>query len=170
MLKHKILAILLSFSLSSIVLFVMVSNTFYTPLFHNPNLSISEIIPQGWGFFTKNPRDVVVQVYDYSTGESLIHPHSSPFYLFGLSRLPSRLIMEIGAVAPNIEDSLWVKDYQNTNEYKEGSFVSKKPLFKYPMLNDSIVITNQERTAWAWHKYKAKLSYPKNYVKIVRHD
>ena len=170
MLKHKIFAFFTSCLSGILILFIIISNTFYTPLFFQGKSPLDKMLVQGWGFFTKSPRDVVVQAYDYSTGESIMLPRSSPKYLFGLSRVPSRITMEIGSSINNVEDSLWVKDYKNTTKYEKGSFVRKKSPFKHRILCDSLVVVNQERLAWAWHKYKDELSYPRNYAKVITYD
>lgn len=79
----KFLIILLGFLPSIFVFFMVFKMNFYSPLVTNTEISTQNILPQGWAFFTKSPKDVRVQVFDYKTGEEismknfLIHRHVS---------------------------------------------------------------------------------------------
>jgi len=161
---NKLAAFTLSMLMALLIVFLTTINTFYSPLFFSKKLSEENMLPQGWGFFSKNPRDVVVSVYDYNTKANLLIPRSSYKYFFGLSRKQGKLAMEIGALAGEIADSLWVKDFEAN--YELGEFVHKKSIFKNKLLCDTIVLANKERKPWAWHSYQ-NLKYPEFFVKII---
>lgn len=141
--------------------------TFYSPVFGdaNGNNVVTNNFPQGWAFFTKNPRDVRTQLLDSISKQDLIQPNFSIEYYFGLSRKPRRLCLEAGYLVKGIPDSLWIKSKNLGKERLRSSF--KTSFFKHPILVGHIIIMNKERTPWAWSAYEDKLNFPTYYTSVI---
>jgi len=128
--------------------------------------SIASIFPQGYGYFTKSPKDVRTQCYSIINKTEIIQPNFSHEYFFGLSRKPGRIIFELGTLVKGIPDSLWSKQNSPKHNFKHGNFVIKETDIINPVLRGDFIISNRERLPWAWAKYKTTVYFPTIYVKL----
>jgi antimicrobial peptide system SdpA family protein len=140
--------------------------TFYSPVISSKNnLVLNNILPQGWSFFTKSPRDIRVEVLDASTKQKILIKNSSLNYCFGLQRIPSRICIEVADLVKSIPDSLW-----NTSsgevDLSKGDFIQVKSHFSSPLIKSQIIVINEDRLPWAWAKFQSKINLPFEYVKI----
>lgn len=84
------------------------ANTLRLPL--QKQLQLARIIPQGWGFFTRNPREPIVLVYRKSDGEwqpAWLGPQGRARYLFGFNRRPRAQGVELGLLFEDIPRDGW---------------------------------------------------------------
>jgi sporulation delaying protein A len=75
-------------------------------------LSIHQVAPQGWGFFTRDPRDKMFDLYRYEKGawaSSFLGPQSEPHNLWGISRLPRGQAIDLGTVSQNLPKTVIAK-------------------------------------------------------------
>src|SRR4030095_4783202 len=84
----------------------------YSPL--SPGIkektSIMAIIPEGWGFFTRNPRETDLYLYFLKDKHWVMNPNapiSSCRNSFGLNRLPRAQSVELGMILSKINDTCW---------------------------------------------------------------
>jgi antimicrobial peptide system SdpA family protein len=74
---------------------------------------VTAFLPQGWGFFTKNPKEhYQINIFDYDSGEKITKKNSHFKYFFGFSKKGRKLQMEAMIISQNIEDSLWINEYK----------------------------------------------------------
>src|SRR5256885_14361051 len=71
-------------------------------------LPIIAIVPQGWGFFTREPREPSVEVFTQN-GHPLIDSNASPSNYFGLSRRTRALGVELGLILSQVREDQWKK-------------------------------------------------------------
>ena len=121
----------------------------------------SSILTQGWGFFTKNPKDVKTEAY--YKGRNIIIPLTRKENLFGLIRSNSRYSYEVGLMLKNIKDHKWNK---TTSDSFNGEYTRTKSTISNPLIVGKIIIVNSERTPWAWASFDGKLDFIKMYVKL----
>lgn len=72
---------------------------------------LTKIIPEGWGFFTRNPREPVYKFYECD-GDSFaqMNLHNNSFRsLAGLSKINRRYNLELQRLKPLIPDSVYVE-------------------------------------------------------------
>lgn len=127
------------------------------------------LLPQGWSFFTKNPRDVEVVIYKESKSGIYVNQLFNNFSRtnnFGLSRLPTRISLEAGFLVTKIEDSLWYKSPFGQSYFEFGKYNRKKNIFNKPMLKGRIIVGNRERLPWSWAKHLGVVDFPIIYTKI----
>lgn len=128
------------------------------------NKTIDMLVPQGFAFFTRNPREPQIYIYKYIKQDSLVIVNKksslSLSQRFGLSRTNRRVNIEFNNVLNKI--LIWHKDYDlakkdivsiNIND-EESKIIQGKYLF-----------VKEERIPWAWAK-NDKLK-PKRRYKIL---
>src|SRR5581483_8297699 len=79
--------------------------TTYSPDYNVRNSSLY-LFPEGWGFFTRNPREAIVDIYSIEGQNQLTllsHANGSSAYYFGASRLGRRFGYEISMVLNHID-------------------------------------------------------------------
>jgi antimicrobial peptide system SdpA family protein len=121
----------------------------------------NQILCQGWGFFTKGPRDV--KTYVYVNGDNIITPYTSIKNLFGIRRHNTRLGYEVGSLLKTIRNDKWKK---TATDSFPGSFYLTESKINNPKILGEIIVVNEERTPWAWAKYDGKLNFYKVYLKL----
>ena len=71
---------------------------------------VSIFLPQGWGFFTKSPKEAEASIYKINTNNTLtLISINNASYLnhFGLSRKARKIGFEISQILKEIPDSSW---------------------------------------------------------------
>ena len=159
-----------------VVVFVILTMTISLP--HNP-LSIynSEVtstfqsfLPEGWAFFTRNPKEDEVIIYYKENGKWIqnpLTPLSKPGNSFGLNRLVRAQSVEMAMIIPQPSEKDW--------QHCKGNFVDciKKDTTKIievrnispmPILKDTIAIVSYSPVPWAWSELKKSEEMPAKYV------
>lgn len=137
----------------------------------------SILFPEGWGFFTKSPREEKYMLYKVlSTGQLYpIHRNNSSLKNWlGLSRGSRRINMEITKIAAATEsDSIWTK-------IVDGKLVFYKSLIsalradtirfestQYHIIKPGVYILKRyQLPAWLWAKYEQHFT-KKAFIKKV---
>lgn len=164
------------FSLSSAITSFLVFALFYFFSGSNPlniagkiDSSIFRFVPQGWAFFTRNPREAQVILYEVSSEKHLVkypQKHSSSENLFGINRKSSKLLTEIQVLKANVPDSIFSNIKWNYQiNYISKEIDSLKP-FKVrnevymPVLCGNYLLIFQKTIPWAWCKSNDELEMP----------
>lgn len=144
------------------------TRTFYSPLLQKTltNSTLDNILPQGWAFFTKSPRDVRVEMYSLMNSRKVLKANAVLENYFGIIRMPQRVSLEIANLVESIPDSLWV--YSNTTDldFSQGVIVERPVKFRSPVVNEEVVIINRYRLPWAWARFENTAKFPCVYVKV----
>lgn len=100
----------------ALVIYVLAASLPYNParsgLVSKKELRFSRaILPEGFGFFTRNAREPYLLVYKKTGGEvECVSVHNSSYHnLFGLLRKSRALYLEVGSVFATLQDSLWTR-------------------------------------------------------------
>jgi antimicrobial peptide system SdpA family protein len=118
------------------------------------------LIPQGWGFFTRDIReDYMLNLYDLDDNK-LLESNSSIKNYFGFSKKARKISMEVAIINARIPDSLW-SDINNFNSDNQMFLVSNKYL--YYLKNGKYKLTRHKITPYLWrnlpNKGKKELIY-----------
>lgn len=73
-------------------------------------LLIIKVSPQGWGFFTRDPREPVITMYKVDSDESLsqiLKSNNSPGTFFGFSRKNRRIHLEFMRLQSLVKEENW---------------------------------------------------------------
>jgi antimicrobial peptide system SdpA family protein len=124
-------------------------------------------LPQGWKFFTRNPREEDIGIYAKdSNGEWLpmIHPHSSPINLFGIKKTSRAKAVEFGLLLsllsehnPNWESCN--SSLQSCSEKVQtvGAINNPSP---NPSLCGDILLQKRRPIPWAWSAARKNVIMP----------
>lgn len=90
---------------------------------------VNMIFPEGWGFFTKNPRDLLIEVYEVDNGKlkpiSMANQTFSNF--LGLSRKSRVIGYEASALANKVKKSDWTtKQTKPLEAFIDGDAIEVK--------------------------------------------
>jgi antimicrobial peptide system SdpA family protein len=119
--------------------------------------SINSVIPEGWSFFTRSPREEMADIYRIGKNkklEKVSFQCSASENYFGISRKSRRIGMEISIVASKLSDSLWIK-----NKNYNNNLLDSIPTNNVTVDKDVIFLTKGDYLIkaflpipWAWAK------------------
>ena len=136
------------------------------------------LLPEGWGFFTRNPKDKKYLVYKINSDNQVTPTtikNSSPESLFGFSRRSRRLLLETSKLISVIKsDSAWLLPRKNIRSIHEINFktqhihTAKFNQKQFHMLEPGVYIVKKyEISPWAWAKYPKNFTNDTSFTKII---
>ena len=124
------------------------------------------ISPQGYAFFTRNPRENQIYIYKLNNQKKFKNysPNSSTIKMFfGLSRKNNRAILELNEIFPKL--TKW-QDYDKSKfdyiSFPKDTFQIKSNDSK--KIKGTFLILREKRIPWAWAKNSF---YPKSEFKLI---
>jgi len=143
--------------------------------FHERYL-FSVLLPEGWGFFTKNPRDEKKVLYQVLPDKSLrlaTYKNSAPDNCFGFSRRSRRASLEFGRLMSTITEADW-------NRYAAYSLPELLHSDTIPAIQmrytghdfnqlakGSYLVKRYALVPWAWAQYPEHYTNPEHYLKLT---
>ncbi|NAW50481.1 SdpA family antimicrobial peptide system protein [Elizabethkingia argentiflava] len=144
--------------ISIILLFITFTNSIkhnlYSGSFHTTRL-VNTILPQGWGFFTKDPREANVYCYKYNNGnlENMIYTSDHYVNLFGLSKKSRMIAFENSMILGQIKKI----PYQSINNLKNDHAIYKVKCNGLNYLKEGeYIIIRDEVPPYLWRDFKKK--------------
>ncbi|MGV4439784.1 SdpA family antimicrobial peptide system protein [Ornithobacterium rhinotracheale] len=138
------------------------------------------VFPQGWGFFTKDPREPLVFIYKHDNNDykSIIERNFSTKNLLGLSRKNRILIIESSHVLKEIIKNCQYKNFKATNinrlktQFKNIDFDYEKVYVDSSLSPDIVgdfIFVIQEQLPWSliYKDPKYKSNFKVYSVKII---
>jgi antimicrobial peptide system SdpA family protein len=127
--------------------------------------------PQGWAFFTRNPREVLPQIYRQEQGRWIraIRTNAEPTYLFGLNRIQRAHYAEMEALATQVPKGAW---RATRTRFSEVASLPDAPMVRVvnrvqkPFLCGRYVIQKRNGVPWAWSGSWHKVSMPTQTAKV----
>jgi antimicrobial peptide system SdpA family protein len=130
------------------------------------------LVPQGWSFFTRNPREAQAVIYEIKDGVPLPldHKHSSIYNFIGLSRRASVIMSEMQVVKAELPDSIYMTtkwSYQENivGEYPQQPFKVKNKISN-PLLCGEYLLIFQKAVPWAWSKSMKSITMPAKVARV----
>ena len=172
--KLTILSSLTIITWSVIFYFILISHFKYSPLHLSKKISkeIFFATPQGWSFFTKDPRYdrlEIYQVINNSTLEQVTRPNFSIENFYGFKRQNRQFLNEAFSSIKNVvlNDSIWYNSSEGVDKaYQDiNSIYNFKNTFKNPVLCGQFVFEMYKPIPWAWSSNKSYKN-PKKYLII----
>lgn len=152
--KLKITFFIVTFFWLSLFFVLFFNFTPFNPIRYktsNLNTNLQFFLPQGWGFFTRNPREEIVQVYEYIENhwELITIPNSSPQRVFGISKKQRRIGLDLTFLLSELQDNEWHTTLGNPVENQYQISDTLKGNFEF--LNGPLLITKHNPIPWAWN-------------------
>ena len=115
---------------------------------------VRSIVPEGWGFFTRDPREPDLYLYR-QTGDGWVPfstiPLAHPRNLFGISRTPRAIPVELAALLENVAEEDWTEcdsDFrEHVAELPRRRVVNKMP---NAAITGTVCVVSREPVPWAW--------------------
>ncbi len=161
------------------VSFWLIINIFLITVRGNPIEITNEVdsrvfnfIPQGWAFFTRDPREAQIAIYKIEN-DNILKPypqrHSLFTNLFGLKRTSSKLLTELQLLKLKTVDSLysdakWNYQINIFDKIITNTFECKNEIYD-PILLGNFIVVYQKPVPWAWSKSIKEIKMP---AKIIR--
>ncbi|HVI48140.1 MAG TPA: SdpA family antimicrobial peptide system protein [Chitinophaga sp.] len=119
-------ALCLSLGLGILIIFSSSVETTYNPTF-GVKYATLYFMPEGWGFFTRNPREPIIDLYHIDKQNELApfsKSNASAEFFFGASRLGRRYGMEVSMILKSVASSEW--KFFTAQDYKDSISVIKE--------------------------------------------
>lgn len=133
------------------------------------------LIPQGWAFFTRSPREAQVLLYAASPEAPgrltpVKHQHAAAYNAFGLNRRSTQIMSELQMIKSKLADSLFITTNWN---YQRGLYgpipdkaVEVENIMGSQLLCGEYVLVFQEVIPWAWASSMDKIKMPAKAIKL----
>lgn len=170
--KFKVLFVLLLFVYSLFLFLVADSSLGHNVILLTRSLNrhVYAITPQGWGFFTRNPREPLIDLYSINGKHynRLSLPNSSLKYFWGFNRGMRFSSSQTAYFVSQIPDSKWMldSDYDIDMLAQTIATVDVMNDFSYPLYCGKFLLVKTERIPWAWSKHRERLKMPRSVVVI----
>ena len=134
--------------------------------------TVMSLIPEGWGFFTKNPRDPEIQVAVLHNGRLEKLNIVSSFeakYAFGFNRLSRAQGLELDNLLGQLQTSgLWHDCQQNVSDCAQTLQVQKRLVnsAQFPTLCGDLVLYQSRPIPWAYRNIKPTLNMPSRQTRV----
>lgn len=146
--------IITSFWTLAVFAILFSNNSSYPILGYNTNKTISYLFPQGWGFFTKDPKEVAIDVYQLE-GETLKLISVNNFSvqnLLGLSREARYIGFEFGRLGQYIPKTIYKNETGDVSKiYPSTTTIVKIPFLpKFYPIGKEFVVYQYKIVPFAW--------------------
>ncbi|MFQ3843318.1 SdpA family antimicrobial peptide system protein [Staphylococcus pseudoxylosus] len=170
--SKKSILIIIMFFIYLLVFFVSIMSIMKSnPIsdFTQPaNKIIHKTFPQGWAFYSKNPRSSTYSVIDTKSGEKAVQfPNSDSSNYFGFTRFGRSQGVEVGRLVSKIDKNSWSKTEKDPIEFGRGMKKTKIENDQIkPSIKGDILVYYTEPIPWSWSKTFSKENHMPS--KIVR--
>lgn len=174
MAKKRIIFLLSIFIVGSMfttsVLIGMAKNNPITTFNKDTQVKIGAIWPQGWGFFSKNPRSTNMKFYSLENSKEVRLPNMKFENIFGLNRKGRAQAIEAGRINSKIPEEKWNSCKKTSCNIKniatsEGIIHLKNDSPK-PLLKGEYIFAQEKPIPWNYSKYYNKKTDIKKYIKV----
>lgn len=155
----KNLFLTLCFGLNAFLVFCVAASTTNTSIGKKSilNSEIKMLVPEGWGFFTKNPQEDIVDIYQVEQQElrRVVYQSGSYHNVFGLSRRYRRLEAEREMLQSQITPDKWTytKPVSAADISKHTTTITASEAVRN--LRGTYLLCKTKRIPWAWASLKA---------------
>jgi len=140
------------------------------------NKRLFTFLPQGWGFFSRSPREVEVCLFQYKNGKFVKMPNyqAAPWNFFGAGRNVTRLTYEYQDIILRLPKKELVSTKANFQSGVSGpvpqNIVDINNNFDDPRLLGQYLIVMQKIIPWSWISDLDKETIDAKIVRINVHE
>ena len=151
-------------------------NTVLTPNGNSSKL-ITNFLPQGWNFFTRDPRLPKYFIYTKKNGLFIneIIPCNSVKNA-GFNRISRKKGGELISIMEQLKNKKWIESYGNISSINNSDiifcevYVVKKNKFIENFATGTYYIEKIEHIPWLWSKVVNDSKPPSQFIKIILED
>jgi antimicrobial peptide system SdpA family protein len=174
--KDSFIFILVCLSWLLLVSYIAIANFPHSPISFSRNISTGTVlfIPEGWGFFSKSPRDDIFEIYVRKNNNwQMIRtlPFGSARNYFGLKRDARATGVEFALLSHLTKE----EDWRKVNDKKE-CFQYSTPvdtlinIQNMPLICGDVMFVTYPQIPWAWYaNQKNRIGVPAKFsiVKVI---
>lgn len=170
--KQQVLFAFLIFIYGSLIFYIADGSLGYNTIQINKSFNklAFAISPQGWGFFTRNPREPLIDLYAISDDQikKVSIPNASLKYFWGFNRGMRVSSSQIAYFMDQIPRDKWIFDHTHKPDSIIQNTIPFTVLndFSYPFHCGKFLLAKTERIPWAWSKHREKIKMPRSVVVI----
>ena len=130
------------------------------------------ILPEGWGFFTRDPREERILPFHKSEGgdwvSASLAPHARPSNGFGLDRMSRAQGIELGLLLENLAESAWSPCSERPAACleKTSALTPLKNESPRPTLCGHVGLALQKPVPWAWASSRNRIVMPSRVLRL----
>jgi antimicrobial peptide system SdpA family protein len=128
------------------------------------------VLPQGWAFFTRSPRQPDVVPYVRVDGRwrlALRTPNAEPRNLFGLSRTARAQGVEMGVLVGGLRPTDWLECGESPiGCLDRPSPIAARNTSLTPSLCGQVGLVSQQPLPWAWSGAREQTTMPSNVARL----
>ena len=134
---------------------------------------IKRLLPEGWAFFTRNPREDDYVPYLFHSGKLIKVPYYPIFTScnhWGLGRKYKAINTEVSFVLNDVKSHKWVEQdtFSLGDIYRSfDSTIIVKAKVPNPLLIDTFCIISTKPIPWAWFSTTFPEDYPCKYIYVT---
>lgn len=174
MTKKRIIFLISVFIFGSIfitsVLIGMAKNNPVTNFNKDTQIKIGTIWPQGWGFFSKDPRSTNMKFYSLEGSKKVRLPNMKIENVFGLNRKGRAQAIEAGRINSEIAEEKWKKCEGNSCNIKDIEDSKESLTIKNdspkPLLHGEYIFAQEKPIPWNYSKYYKEDTNITKYIKV----
>ena len=134
-------------------------------------INFVSLVPEGWSFFTRNPREVETFIYKEIDGKlvNMNHQNFTAHNAFGFGRYTRIESLELALLLASTEDSLWVKNDIDIHEFYEKKLLKEQKIVNTSnsqYLTGTIILEQKEPIPWAWYQSGKEVIMPSKVIKL----
>jgi antimicrobial peptide system SdpA family protein len=162
-----------------LVLYVLALSLPYNPMkFRLPYVTFASkntlryLIPEGWGFFTRNPREATYLIFRETNGElkPFVEANASPSRLFGAQRSGRSTMVELGLLIQGLKKKDLVECKKDIRQFVQDTVLVPRNIQNptpKPFLCGKFWIQLIEPVPWAWSKMAVIMPSKVVYINVV---
>lgn len=130
------------------------------------------LAPEGWNFFTRNPREERALPFmrhaDGTWASAHAGPHAQARYAFGLNRVSRAQGVEIGLLLGGIPSSAWeaCQESISTCLASGGPVMHLRNVSPAPTLCGDVGLALEEPLPWAWIESRDEVTMPSRVARL----
>ena len=157
---------------------VIVTYSVHAGMTHNPislpfeqKVNAQMWIPEGWKFFTRNPREERVAMLVQKDGQWINGsrtPNANPSNAFGLDRLGRAQGLEVALLLENVPSEAWSACKGDTTSCLQNTAptIHRTNISPNPSLCGQVGFVSQKPVPWAWANQGLHVEMPANVIRM----
>lgn len=124
-------------------------------------------MPQGWGFFSKDPREETLYVEELEHSSEIQWPNNNIKNFFGISRYGRSQGTDIGLIQKKIPNNKWKNCKEGIDFCKDkiNTVTIHNNVLK-PNVCGNYIFYKSEPVPWSWNKYMKQTEYTSKAIKV----
>lgn len=153
-----------------VVLYIAFASIPFNPLSLSFTKSyLYSLVPEGWGFFTRNPKEEVHLVFKKTRDNRwklFTKSNADPEFSFGISRKNRRILAETQYLIEKLDDTMFLSRDGNAFNFSTKKIILTKSAFKNPILTGDLILVKQKRLPWAWSENYKEINMPYQIARV----